>query len=260
MKIAFLGPEGSYSHVAAQMFLETETSGKNGGCNFDECIPFRNLTEVVEAVQARRVEAAVLPIENSLQGGVLQAMDLLQAAENVYAVKEIVIRVDHRLVYKKGVEFSQIGRVYSHKQALAQCTEFLQKQMPFAALRETESTGFGLAKAVEDASGKSAAIVGAHTKNLRDGFVMSEASIADEKNNFTHFLLVKKGEKVFIIGANGCGKSTLIKILLGKLAATGGKIETGYNVEIGYYDQENQNLDMTKTVLDELWDEAKKEN
>ncbi len=195
MKIAFLGPEGSYSHVAAQMFLETETSGKNGGCNFDECIPFRNLTEVVEAVQARRVEAAVLPIENSLQGGVLQAMDLLQAAENVYAVKEIVIRVDHRLVYKKGVEFSQIGRVYSHKQALAQCTEFLQKQMPFAALRETESTGFGLAKAVEDASGKSAAIVGAHTKNLRDGFVMSEASIADEKNNFTHFLLVKKGEK-----------------------------------------------------------------
>lgn len=66
--------------------------------------------------------------------------------------------------------------------------------------------------------------------------------------------LVKKGEKVFIIGANGCGKSTLIKILLGKLAATGGKIETGYNVEIGYYDQENQNLDMNKTVLDELWD------
>lgn len=66
--------------------------------------------------------------------------------------------------------------------------------------------------------------------------------------------LIKKGEKVFIVGANGCGKSTLIKILLGKLAAISGRIETGYNVEIGYYDQENQNLDMSKTVLDELWD------
>ncbi|MBQ8207258.1 MAG: ABC-F family ATP-binding cassette domain-containing protein [Clostridia bacterium] len=66
--------------------------------------------------------------------------------------------------------------------------------------------------------------------------------------------LVKKGEKVFIVGSNGCGKSTLIKILLGKIAATGGRVETGYNVEIGYYDQENQNLDMRKTVLDELWD------
>jgi ATP-binding cassette subfamily F protein 3 len=66
--------------------------------------------------------------------------------------------------------------------------------------------------------------------------------------------LIKKGEKVFIVGANGCGKSTLIKILLGRLCATGGRVETGYNVEIGYYDQENQNLDMSKTVLDELWD------
>lgn len=65
--------------------------------------------------------------------------------------------------------------------------------------------------------------------------------------------LVKKREKVFIVGANGCGKSTLIKILLGKLAATGGRVETGYNVEIGYYDQENQNLDGANTVLDELW-------
>lgn len=194
MKIAFLGPEGSYSHVAARIFLKLENCGEKGGCNFDECIPFRNLAEVVEAVQSGRVAAGVLPIENSLQGGVLQAMDLLQTAQGVYAVKETVIRVDHRLVYKEGVALSQIGRVYSHKQALDQCASFLRKEMPFAALRETESTGFGLSKAVEDASGKSAAIVGAHTENLRDGFVMSETSIADEKNNFTHFLLIKSGE------------------------------------------------------------------
>ena len=194
MKIAFLGPEGSYSHVAARIFMQTETCGENGGCNFDECVPFRNLPEVVQAVQTGRVAAGVLPIENSLQGGVLQAMDLLQTAQDVYAVKETVLRVDHRLVYKKGMALSQIGRVYSHKQALDQCAAFLHKEMPFAALRETESTGFGLVKATEDESGKSAAIVGAHTESLRDGFVMSEASIADEKNNFTHFLLVKKGE------------------------------------------------------------------
>lgn len=65
--------------------------------------------------------------------------------------------------------------------------------------------------------------------------------------------LVKKNEKVFIVGANGCGKSTLIKILLGKLRQTGGSVEIGYNVEIGYYDQENQNLTPENTVLDELW-------
>ena len=66
--------------------------------------------------------------------------------------------------------------------------------------------------------------------------------------------LVKKNDRLLIIGPNGCGKSTLIKLLMGMLTPTEGKIEQGYNVEIGYYDQENQNLDPHKTVIDELWD------
>ena len=195
MKIAFLGPEGSYSHLAARTFLQSEATGKIVGGAWDECVPFRNFPEVFEAVASGRVDAAAVPIENSLQGGVLQNLDLLQASENLYAVKEKVIRIDHRLVYKKGVKLSQIGRVYSHRQALDQCGAFLNKEMPFAALREAESTGFGISRAMEDETGKSAAIVGAHTENLRQGFVMSEESIADEKNNFTHFLLIRKGEE-----------------------------------------------------------------
>jgi ATP-binding cassette subfamily F protein 3 len=66
--------------------------------------------------------------------------------------------------------------------------------------------------------------------------------------------LVKKNDRLLIIGPNGCGKSTLIKLLMGMLTPIEGKIEQGYNVEIGYYDQENQNLDPAKTVIDELWD------
>ena len=65
--------------------------------------------------------------------------------------------------------------------------------------------------------------------------------------------LIKRQERVMIIGPNGCGKSTLIKIILHKLAPTAGSITEGYNVEIGYYDQENQNLTTENTVLDELW-------
>ena len=65
---------------------------------------------------------------------------------------------------------------------------------------------------------------------------------------------VKKRERVFIAGPNGCGKSTLLKLLLGRLAPVSGKIEFGYNVQVAYYDQENQNLDEDKTVLDEIWD------
>ena len=65
--------------------------------------------------------------------------------------------------------------------------------------------------------------------------------------------LVKKRDHLFIAGPNGCGKSTLIKIIAEKLAADEGSFEYGYNVNIGYYDQENQNLDPDNTVLDELW-------
>ena len=65
--------------------------------------------------------------------------------------------------------------------------------------------------------------------------------------------LIKKRQRVLLIGPNGCGKSTLIKLILNKLEPTAGVIEAGYNVEVGYYDQENQNLTDENTVLEELW-------
>lgn len=192
MKIAYLGPEGSYSHLAAKEFLKSENADSRG---WNECMPFRNFAEVLAAVATGKADAGAIPIENSIQGSVAQNLDLMQEAADLYAVKEYVLRIDHRLVYKEGVEFSEIGRVYSHRQALDQCSEFLSKRMPFASLRETESTAFGLTKAMDDESGKSAAIAGAHVEGLRRGFVISEECLSDEKHNVTHFLLIKKGKE-----------------------------------------------------------------
>ena len=75
-----------------------------------------------------------------------------------------------------------------------------------------------------------------------------------ERDLFSHLdLLIKRLDRLLILGGNGCGKSTLIKLLIGQLQPRGGTVDVGYNVEIGYYDQENQNLDPKSTVLDELW-------
>ena len=67
--------------------------------------------------------------------------------------------------------------------------------------------------------------------------------------------LVRSGERVMILGPNGSGKSTLMKLLNSKMAPTKGRITYGYNIKIGYYDQENRGLDESKTVFEEMHDE-----
>ena len=65
---------------------------------------------------------------------------------------------------------------------------------------------------------------------------------------------ISRGERVLFLGANGCGKSTLMKLLAGKLTQKSGYVELGHGITVGYYDQENRDLDGTKTVLSELHD------
>ncbi|MBR5514603.1 MAG: ABC-F family ATP-binding cassette domain-containing protein [Clostridia bacterium] len=68
----------------------------------------------------------------------------------------------------------------------------------------------------------------------------------------TDFTVMRR-DHLFITGPNGCGKSTLIKILAKKLSSDNGSIYWGMNTVYAYYDQENQELDNSNTVLDELW-------
>lgn len=84
-------------------------------------------------------------------------------------------------------------------------------------------------------------------KNLAKSF--------DDKQLFKNVdIHIRKGERVFIIGGNGCGKTTLFRILTGKTPMDCGEYDYGANVEIGYFDQMQQNLDLSKTALDEVWD------
>jgi ATP-binding cassette subfamily F protein 3 len=78
----------------------------------------------------------------------------------------------------------------------------------------------------------------------------------ENKDLFSNINLhLNRGDRIALIGPNGVGKTTLLKIVLEKFKQTNGNIQLGSNVEIGYYDQEQANLTSSKTVLQELWDE-----
>jgi ATP-binding cassette subfamily F protein 3 len=80
------------------------------------------------------------------------------------------------------------------------------------------------------------------------------AAFGDKKLFDNADMTVHRGERVFLLGPNGCGKTTLLKILTGRLRAAGGSVRLGAGILAGYYDQAQEELDAAKTVLDEVWD------
>ncbi|MDE6558176.1 MAG: ACT domain-containing protein [Clostridia bacterium] len=175
--IGYLGPKGTYSQLAAEKL-----------CAGAEIKAYPSFFTLFSALKNGEACGIVLPIENSLNGAVTQNLDLLQETENVYAKAAASVKIDHRLVTKKGCDKIRITRVYSHAQALGQCAKFLASNFPEAELHETASTADSLKKLECETD---ACIVGAHLNT--DGFDMSANTISDEASNYTQFLLVVNG-------------------------------------------------------------------
>ncbi|MGN0818225.1 MAG: prephenate dehydratase [Candidatus Coproplasma sp.] len=174
--IGYLGPDGSYSQLAAQKLCN--------GANLKEYPTFYAL---MEALLCGGADGIILPIENSINGGVMQNIDLLEETEGVLAVAETTVKIDHRLATLKGADKSKITSIYSHVQALGQCAKYLTANFPDARRVPTDSTS-GSLKMIK--TERDAGIVGSHC--AADGYELSPHCISDEPANFTQFLLVKK--------------------------------------------------------------------
>ncbi len=173
----YLGPEGSYSNLAAVKL-----------CGGGALKPYASFRALFYALCSGGISAAVLPVENTLNGAVNQNLDLLDETGGAFATASVTLPIDHRLVTVEGAGLKDIKRVYSHPQALEQCSRFLSEKLPQAELCSTSSTAECLKMIKSPAC---AGIVGSHVKC--DGLTLSKECVSDEKNNFTTFLKVVRG-------------------------------------------------------------------
>ena len=176
-KIVFQGVEGAYSQQATKEYF-----GEN--C---DCYNVETWKDAMEAIKNNEADYAVLPIENSSAGIVSENYDLLVEYNN-YIVAEQIIKIDHCLLALKGAELEDIKTVYSHPQALMQCSKYLDSHREWDRL-SVKNTAFSAQKIKEDGLCNQAAIASSITADIY-GLQIIDSAIQNNKNNSTRFIIV----------------------------------------------------------------------
>lgn len=187
-RIVFQGLEGAYSQQAMEMFF-----GEN-------CDSFHveSWKDAMEAIKNGSADYAVLPIENSSAGIVSENYDLLVEYDN-YIVGEQIIRIDHALLGMEDADERDITTVYSHKQSLMQCSEFLDRHADWEKL-SVSNNAVAAKKVKEDGSISQAAIASAKNAKIY-GLKVIRNSIQNNKDNSTRFIVVT-GKKIYTMSAD----------------------------------------------------------
>lgn len=175
-KIACPGTGGSYSHIACKKFFEKS-----------EPEFYEDFEDVVKAVVSEKVDFGVIPIQNSTAGSVHQTYNLLKKY-NLHISAQTKVRVSHCLVTREDVDFSEVKKVYSHEQALAQCSEFIKE----SGLEAEKFSNTALAgEFVKDSHEPIAGICSEECAN-RLGLKIVSTAIVNEDENYTRFILISK--------------------------------------------------------------------
>lgn len=177
MKIAYLGPEGTFSEEAARLCASEG----------DQLIPFSNFPALISAVETTVADVAVLPIENSLEGSVSTTLDLLIHETKLQIQREVVVPVHHCLIGLPGATITQITDVHSHPQALGQCRRFLSRVLPDVNEHAALSTSGAARSVINENDPTHAAIAPARAAEIFGGEILAR-NIEDFENNATRFV------------------------------------------------------------------------
>jgi prephenate dehydratase len=182
-KIAFLGPKGTFSHEALLMYLKDRDM---------EPIAASSIPELIFGVYEDRYDEAIVPIENSLEGGVNATIDLLANDVDLHITAEVIIRIEENLLVRKGTKKENIKKILSHPQPIGQCRKYLNDNFPGVEVEGIYSTA-GAAIEVTKCDYDMAAI-GSHTAADVYNLEIMDRSVQDNKNNMTRFIIISKEE------------------------------------------------------------------
>jgi chorismate mutase / prephenate dehydratase len=191
LKVAFLGPAGTYNHVAAV---------KHFGSSIQE-EPVKNIEEIFRVVESGQVQFGVAPIENSTEGVITHTLDLL-INSSMQICGEVDLRIQHNLITNEK-DLGSIKKVFSHQQSLAQCRRWLDVNLPTVEQYAVCSNAEAVRLSKKEKG--SAAIAGKSASEIYEVPVL-HSEIEDEPNNTTRFIVIGKNA----VGPSGEDRTSLL--------------------------------------------------
>lgn len=186
--VGFQGELGAFSHAAALKLLGPSAVP----------VPFPSFKNVFDAVQSKKVAYAVIPIENTLHGSILENYDNLLHYEFPIC-GETSVRISHQLIAMPGTRFRDVREAFSHPVALNQCRLFFEKQKQIQAISFYDTAG-SVKMLRDEKPGNSAAIASATAAETYGGIILKR-NIEDNARNYTRFFLLTKQAPTVPLGS-----------------------------------------------------------
>lgn len=181
VKIGYLGPKGTFTKIA----VDAAFNGENK-------IDYKTIPQCIDAVYNDEVDIGVIPIENAIEGTVHLSIDYLVHQVRLPVHAEVVVPIQQNLLVHKDFNgtLRDIKEVHSHRHAIAQCQQYIHKNLPNATIHYTDSTGS--AAEMVSANSNPIAAIGNTLAAKEYGLKIFEESIHDYPNNHTRFIVLAK--------------------------------------------------------------------
>lgn len=196
MSLAYLGPQGTFSESAALAVANGQT-----------LYPYPTVDQALDAVRKDRTKAAVVPIENSVEGSVSATLDSLATGEPLVIIQEVVLPVRFALLGRSQIQLDEIRQISTHPHAHAQCREWLAKHLPAANVLPATSTAEAAALLAAGEGRIDAVIASSRAAEIHNLRVLVD-DIGDNREATTRFITVAKPGKIGPV--TGADKTSLV--------------------------------------------------